>query len=76
MSPVTTIIDIVGMTCSHCVASVTVELEALEGVTDVAVDLNSGGTSKATIHSREELVPAQVSDAIAEAGCHLAPVPE
>lgn len=72
MSLVTTI-DIIGMTCSHCVSSVTAELATLDGVTDVAVELNTGGISTATIRSCGPLVPAQVSDAIADAGYHLAP---
>lgn len=72
MSPVTTTIDIIGMTCSHCVASVAEELGALDGVTGVAVELNSGGISKATISSHEQLVALQIGDAIAEAGYRLA----
>lgn len=31
-----------GMTCGHCVASVTKELSAVPGVTDVVVDRASG----------------------------------
>lgn len=31
-----------GMSCGHCVASVTKALEALDGVGDVTVDLDSG----------------------------------
>ena len=31
-----------GMTCSHCVRSVTEEVSAIEGVSDVAVDLHAG----------------------------------
>jgi copper chaperone len=33
---------VTGMTCSHCVASVTEEVTALAGVSDVDVDLDSG----------------------------------
>lgn len=69
MSPAsTTTINISGMTCSHCVASVTEELEALEGVSSVSVELNNGGTSKATITSGKELPASQISEAVAEAG--------
>ena len=33
---------VAGMTCGHCVASVTEEVSAVAGVTDVQVDLASG----------------------------------
>ncbi len=33
---------VTGMTCGHCVASVTEEVTAVEGVDDVTVDLASG----------------------------------
>ena len=31
--------DVVGMTCDHCARAVRAEVSAIEGVTDVAVDL-------------------------------------
>ena len=34
-----------GMTCAHCVRSVTEEVSAIDGVSDVAVDLHAGGVS-------------------------------
>ena len=68
MSTVTTTISVSGMTCGHCVASVTEELEALDGVSSVAVELNNGGISKATITSRKDLPPSQIGEAVAEAG--------
>ena len=68
MSTVTTTISVSGMTCSHCVASVTEELEALDGVSSVVVELNNGGISKATITSRKDLPPSQIGEAVAEAG--------
>lgn len=33
---------VTGMTCGHCVAAVTKELEGVPGVTEVRVDLDSG----------------------------------
>merc|ERR1711881_293824 len=48
---VTTDVLVAGMTCSHCVSSVTEELSAIDGVESVAVDLNAGGISRVTIHS-------------------------
>ena len=40
MSTVTYIVT--GMTCGHCVASVTEEVTAVAGVTEVSVELESG----------------------------------
>ena len=65
---VNTTVNISGMDCSHCVASVTEELQALEGVQDVAVELNKDGISVATITSAADLDPAEISEAVAEAG--------
>ncbi len=38
----TTTYRVNGMTCNHCSQSVTNEVKKIEGVTDVAVDLDSG----------------------------------
>jgi copper ion binding protein len=38
----TTTYTVTGMTCSHCVASVTEEVSELPGVTDVQVELETG----------------------------------
>ncbi|MEY9776321.1 heavy-metal-associated domain-containing protein [Arthrobacter sp. MW3 TE3886] len=65
---VNTTVSISGMHCGHCVSSVTEELQELEGVQDVAVDLNKDGISVATITSASELNPEEISEAIAEAG--------
>ncbi|MEX5632920.1 heavy-metal-associated domain-containing protein [Parafrankia sp. FMc2] len=59
---------VTGMTCAHCVASVTEELGEIAGVTDVAVDLNSGAV---TVTSGQELDPAKVRTAVEEAGYQL-----
>ncbi len=57
-----------GMTCSHCVTAVTEELQALEGVTGVAVDLAAEGASRVSIESSAPLTRPQISEAVAEAG--------
>jgi len=62
-----------GMTCSHCVSSVTEELSALEGVESVRVDLKAGGTSRVTVASSAPLDAGKVRQAIEEAGYRLAP---
>jgi copper chaperone CopZ len=66
--------DVVGMTCGHCASAVTEELSALEGVTNVQVELVAGGTSAVTVHTERELAPAEVAAALDEAGNYsLAP---
>jgi len=64
-------VSISGMTCGHCVASVTEEIVAIAGVDSVDIDLNAGGTSTATITSVGDLDEAEVSEAVAEAGYTL-----
>jgi copper chaperone CopZ len=60
--------NVTGMTCEHCVAAVTEELGALEGVTAVDVDLVAGGTSTVTVTSAAPLDPTLVAEAVDEAG--------
>ena len=64
-----------GMTCSHCVMSVTEEISAIDGVDNVSVDLNAGGTSRVTIHSAAPIDAARVRAAVEEAGYALAGTP-
>ena len=68
MKPVVTTISISGMTCGHCVSSVTEELKSLKGVEDVTVDLNEGGISTATVTSHLTISPEEIGEAVAEAG--------
>lgn len=67
-----TTVKINGMTCGHCVASVTEELRGIDGVTDVEVILSVGGTSTANITSSGPLDDALLSQAVDEAGYSLA----
>ncbi|MBH0053220.1 heavy-metal-associated domain-containing protein [Salinibacterium sp. SWN139] len=60
-----------GMTCSHCVSSVTEELSEVDGVTAVTVDLASGLPSTVSVTSESPLDDATVSAAIEEAGYTL-----
>ena len=54
-----------GMSCQHCVASVTKALEAIDGITDVKVDL----ASKTATYTEEKPVdPQTVKNAIAAIG--------
>lgn len=63
-----TTLSIAGMTCGHCVASVTEELGALEGVQDVRVDLVADGVSTAVVTSTAPIAPELLGEAVAEAG--------
>lgn len=60
-----------GMTCSHCVSSVTEELSELDGVSSVDVDLQVGGVSRVTVVSASPLEPSAVAAAVSEAGYQL-----
>ena len=60
--------DVVGMTCGHCASAATEELKALDGVSDVQVDLVAGGTSAVTVEADRELTTAEVTSALDEAG--------
>ena len=64
-------LSINGMTCGHCVASVTEELSEVPGVLNVEVILNSGATSKATVAANTELDDNALRDAVSEAGFEL-----
>jgi copper chaperone len=63
---------VTGMTCEHCVAAVTEELTALDGVTSVTVALVAGGTSDVTVDSAEPLDHDEIVRAVDEAGYALA----
>lgn len=65
---ITTNVNVSGMTCGHCISSVSEELEALSGVEEVSVDLNPGGLSTVTITSTSALSPSEIGEAVAEAG--------
>lgn len=64
-------LSINGMTCGHCVASVTEELSEVPGVLNVEVIPNSGATSKATVVTNTELDDNALRDAVSEAGFEL-----
>jgi copper chaperone len=56
-----------GMTCQHCVASVTEEVTELPGVSEVDVDLATG-----RLHVVGDVTAEQVEAAVAEAGSYTA----
>ncbi len=57
-----------GMTCGHCVSSVTEEVSELPGVSDVQVDLASG---RLTVTAAQPVGADQVRTAVEEAGYTL-----
>ncbi|WP_370247817.1 heavy-metal-associated domain-containing protein [Nocardioides sp.] len=57
--------SVAGMTCGHCVASVTEEVGELPGVTDVSVDLESGAI---TVTAQSPVDADAVAAAVTEAG--------
>lgn len=59
---------VAGMTCEHCVRAVTDELSAVDGVTDVHIDLVAGGDSTVHVTSARPLPPLAVERALDEAG--------
>lgn len=60
---------VTGMTCGHCVASVTEEISEIAGVERVDVVLETGAV---TVASAEPLDESAVRTAVEEAGYQLA----
>ncbi|MEU3569334.1 heavy-metal-associated domain-containing protein [Kitasatospora sp. NPDC036755] len=67
-STLTSVFQVKGMTCGHCVGSVTAELTKLDGVEEVAVDLTTGNV---TVGSTRPLADSDVAAAVDEAGYEL-----
>jgi len=57
-----------GMTCQHCVSSVSEEVGAVSGVIDVQVDLDSG---QLVVVSDSEIAFEHIEAAVDEAGYSL-----
>jgi copper chaperone len=60
---------VTGMTCGHCVASVTEEVQEIPGVENVDVVLETGNL---TITSAEPVADEAIQAAVEEAGYQLA----
>ena len=60
--------QVTGLTCEHCARAVSAELRAVDGVSDVAVELVPGGVSAVTVTSEARLAAAAVAAALDEAG--------
>lgn len=61
-------LNVTGMTCHHCVSSVKEELGELDGVANISVELNTGGTSVVTFDADPTVTDEQIRGAIEEAG--------
>ena len=64
----TTIYSVTGMSCGHCEKSVSSEVSAIPGVTEVAADAKAGTV---TVSSAAPLDEDQVRAAVDEAGYEL-----
>lgn len=69
----TTTFSVDGMTCGNCVKHVTEELTTLPGVTDVQIELVTGGSSPVTVTSQAPLDEAAIAAAVDEAGYAVTP---
>ncbi|GIM81697.1 heavy-metal-associated domain-containing protein [Salinispora arenicola] len=65
---ITVTYQVQGMTCGHCVNSVSTEVGALPGVENVQVDLDAG---RVTVTSQRPLDITSVRNAVDEAGYDL-----
>lgn len=57
--------QVTGMTCGHCVTSVTEQIQRIDGVRDVAVDL---GTGTVTVTAGRPVSAHAIATAVREAG--------
>jgi copper chaperone len=64
----TTVLDVQGMTCGHCVRAVTQEVSELDGVRGVDVVLQRDKASTVTVVSDRDLDAEALRAAVDEAG--------
>ncbi|GAA2545429.1 heavy-metal-associated domain-containing protein [Pseudonocardia hydrocarbonoxydans] len=67
-APFRTHVTVTGMTCQHCVMSVTEEVTEIEGVSAVDVDLGSG---RVTVLADRDVERGEIAAAVSEAGFEL-----
>jgi copper chaperone len=61
-----------GMSCGHCIGSVSTEINKIDGVTNVEVDLATDGPADVKVTSGDGVAVADIREAIDEAGYELA----
>ncbi len=67
-APYRTHVTVTGMTCQHCVMSVTEEVSEIEGVSAIDVSLDSG---LVTVLSDRDVERDEIAAAVGEAGFEL-----
>lgn len=67
-------VKVTGMTCQHCVAHVTEELENIESVESVSVNLDPKGVSEVSVTATGEVSDAQLCEAVDEAGYEVSEI--
>lgn len=67
-APFRTHVTVTGMTCQHCVMSVTEEVTEIAGVSAVDVDLGSG---RVTVLADRDVERDEIAAAVSEAGFEL-----
>jgi copper ion binding protein len=67
-APFHTRVTVTGMTCKHCVMSVSEEVGEIDGVSAVDVSLDSGAV---TVIADREIGRAEIAAAVTEAGFEL-----
>jgi copper ion binding protein len=68
-APFRTRVSVTGLTCQHCVMSVTEEVSGIDGVSAVDVRLDDG---LVTVLADREVEPREIEAAVLEAGFELA----
>ncbi|MBE0010240.1 MULTISPECIES: heavy-metal-associated domain-containing protein [unclassified Arthrobacter] len=62
---------VTGLTCGSCASRVSSAVGEIDDVTDVQIDLVSGGTSTVTVLSNQAVPAAAVRSAVEQAGYQL-----
>ena len=66
-----TVVEVSGLTCNHCVQTITAKTKEIAGVSDVAVNLVNGGKSTVSVEHDGEDIIGPLTGAIADAGYTL-----
>jgi len=66
-----TVVEVSGLTCNHCVQTVTAKTKEIAGVSDVAVELVNGGKYTVSVEHDGEDISGPLAGAIAAAGYTL-----
>jgi copper chaperone len=67
----TTNYSVAGMSCGHCIGSVSEEISKIDGVANVEVELATDGPSAVQVTSTQDIAVAAIREAVDEAGYEL-----